>query len=79
MESDLFDVVKKSKGKLEESDCQIIIYDILKGLKYIHSADVMHRDIKSKNILFNSNFDVQICDLGMVRPIMDHSKRGILS
>lgn len=79
MESDLHELMKRNRGILEESDYQLILYDILKGLKFIHSADVLHRDIKTKNILINSNFDVQICDFGMVRPIMNHSKLGILS
>ena len=42
-------------------------YQILRGLKYLHSANVMHRDLKPKNLLVNSNCDLKICDLGLAR------------
>ena len=40
---------------------------ILRGLKYIHSANVLHRDLKPSNILLNSNCDLKICDFGLAR------------
>lgn len=41
-------------------------YQILRGLKYIHSANVLHRDLKPSNILVNpkSDCDLKICDFG---------------
>jgi serine/threonine protein kinase len=47
--------------------CQFFIYQILRGLKYIHSANVIHRDLKPRNILVNSNCDLKICDFGLAR------------
>nr|CDJ91932.1 Serine threonine protein kinase-related domain containing protein [Haemonchus contortus] len=49
---------------------------ILRGLKYIHSANVIHRDLKPSNILLNSNCDLKICDFGLARitdPRKDHT------
>jgi len=40
---------------------------ILRGLKYIHSANVLHRDLKSSNLLLNANCDLKICDFGLSR------------
>ena len=37
------------------------------GLKYIHSADVLHRDLKPGNLLLNANCDLKICDFGLAR------------
>ena len=41
---------------------------MLRGLKYIHSAKVFHRDLKPKNILANSDCKLKICDFGLARP-----------
>merc|ERR1712096_395117 len=47
----------------------------LRGLKYIHSADVIHRDLKPRNLLVNSNCDLKICDFGLARAIVNESKK----
>jgi serine/threonine protein kinase len=46
---------------------QYFLYQMLRGLKYIHSANVLHRDLKPANILINANCDLKICDFGMAR------------
>lgn len=43
------------------------MYQTLRGLLYLHSANVMHRDLKPSNILVNKNCDLKICDLGLAR------------
>nr|VZH95584.1 unnamed protein product [Spirometra erinaceieuropaei] len=40
---------------------------MLRGLKYIHSANVLHRDLKPSNILLNRMCDLRICDFGLAR------------
>ena len=39
----------------------------MKALKYFHSADVMHRDVKPSNILIDANCTIKLCDLGLGR------------
>lgn len=41
---------------------------MLRGLKYLHSANVLHRDLKPGNLLVNANTcDLKICDFGLAR------------
>lgn len=46
----------------------------MRGLKYIHSGKVVHRDLKPRNLLVNSNCDLKICDFGLARAILPNLK-----
>ncbi|CAK9068384.1 Mitogen-activated protein kinase 13 (AtMPK13) (MAP kinase 13), partial [Durusdinium trenchii] len=56
-----------SKMKLSESHCQAFVCQILRGLKYLHSAGVAHRDLKPSNILVNKDCALRIADFGLAR------------
>nr|KJB20602.1 hypothetical protein B456_003G155700 [Gossypium raimondii] len=43
------------------------LYQLLRGLKYVHSANVLHRDLKPSNLLLNANCDLKIGDFGLAR------------
>ena len=54
---------------MDEEHVKIIIYNLLCSLNFIHSAQIMHRDLKSANVLINSDCNVKICDFGLARTI----------
>lgn len=66
MESDLFNIIK-SKQILYDEHIRWFMYQILKGMKFLHSAKVFHRDLKPSNILINANCKIKICDYGLAR------------
>lgn len=72
METDLHKIIY-SKNELTDEHIQYFVYQILKGLKYIHSAKVIHRDLKPSNLLLNGNCDLKICDFGLARGISTDS------
>ncbi|CCH58459.1 hypothetical protein TBLA_0A06670 [Henningerozyma blattae CBS 6284] len=54
---------------LGEFHIKFFFYQIVCGLKYIHSADVIHRDLKPGNILCTLNGCLKICDFGLARGV----------
>ena len=60
-----------SSQRLTDQHLQYFVYQLLRGLKFIHSASVLHRDLKPSNLLVNSNCDLAICDFGLARGVSD--------
>ena len=56
-----------SKQKLTDDHFQYFMYQLLRGVLFLHSANIMHRDLKPSNILVNMNCDLKICDFGLAR------------
>ncbi|XP_055328292.1 mitogen-activated protein kinase 14-like isoform X2 [Paramacrobiotus metropolitanus] len=69
MGADLSSIVKTQI--LSDSHVQFLIYQILRGLKYIHSAGVIHRDLKPGNIAVNEDCELRILDFGLARQAQD--------
>ena len=70
METDLQHIISSTQT-LSDSHIKYFVYQILRGLKYVHSANVLHRDLKPSNILVNSNCELVICDFGLARGVED--------
>ena len=52
-----------------EDHVKTILYNLLCALKYLHSANIVHRDIKPGNILMGADCTIKLCDLGMARTL----------
>ncbi|KAG6430179.1 hypothetical protein SASPL_108241 [Salvia splendens] len=66
MDTDLHQIIH-SNQTLTDDHCRYFLYQILRGLKYVHSANVLHRDLKPSNLLLNANCDLKIGDFGLAR------------
>jgi len=67
-ECDLDRIIGSSQ-KLTDGHFQYFVYQMLRGLKWVHSANVIHRDLKPANLLVKSNCDMAICDFGLARGV----------
>ncbi|XP_040578855.1 mitogen-activated protein kinase 1 [Lepeophtheirus salmonis] len=78
METDLYKLLRTQR--LSNDHICYFLYQILRGLKYIHSANVLHRDLKPSNLLLNTTCDLKICDFGLARVAdPDHDHTGFLT
>ncbi|TDH69336.1 hypothetical protein CCR75_001385 [Bremia lactucae] len=66
METDLHQVIY-SMQRMSDDHVKYFLYQMLCALHHIHSAGVLHRDMKPSNILLNANCDLKVCDFGLAR------------
>jgi len=67
METDLHAAIRANI--LQEIHKQYILWQSLKALKYMHSAELLHRDMKPSNLLLNSDCLMKVADFGLARSL----------
>ena len=65
MGADLNNIVRTQR--LSDDHVQFLVYQILRGLKYLHSANIIHRDLKPSNLAVNEDCELKILDFGLAR------------
>jgi aurora kinase len=67
----VWDILKG--GRICEKDAARFVSDISKGLEYLHSKSILHRDIKPQNILISQEGKAMIADFGI--SVVNHASR----
>ncbi|KAH8383060.1 hypothetical protein KR009_006613 [Drosophila setifemur] len=71
-------ILSHSRGRLSERVTKFLITQILVALKYLHSQNIVHCDLKPENVLLSSDAEfpqVKLCDFGYARIIGEKSFR----
>ena len=73
MDSDLCHIIA-SKHPITVDLIRSFMHQLLQGLKALHDAEVLHRDLKPGNLLWKQNGTLKICDFGLARGISEQQE-----
>src|SRR3989338_2416377 len=64
--------LKDAKRNFEEKHIAYVAKNILEALNYLHSHHMIHRDLKSENIMLTNKGDVKLIDFGLSEFVLEH-------
>eukprot|EP00959_Pyramimonas_sp_CCMP1952_P433559 9079085-Pyramimonas_sp.AAC.1 len=67
MEHDLKGLCEAMRQPFTQAEVKTLMMQLLEGVAYLHDNWVLHRDLKTSNILYNNKGDLKICDFGLAR------------
>ncbi|KAG5222397.1 cyclin-dependent kinase [Salix suchowensis] len=67
MEHDLKGLMESMRQPFSQSEVKCLMLQLLEGVKYLHDNWVLHRDLKTSNLLLNNRGELKICDFGLAR------------
>ncbi|XP_071702654.1 probable serine/threonine-protein kinase SIS8 isoform X2 [Rutidosis leptorrhynchoides] len=65
----LYKLLHRPRVQLDEKRRMRMALDVAKGMNYLHTSNpvIVHRDLKTPNLLVDKNWVVKVCDFGMSR------------
>ncbi|OHT13899.1 TKL family protein kinase [Tritrichomonas foetus] len=74
----LYDFLYEHPNNLTATHKTLIALDIARGLEFLHGRGVIHRDLKSLNILLDGRKRAKICDFGLIRMKTNDPMTGLV-
>ncbi|KAG1696979.1 Protein furry -like [Nymphon striatum] len=69
--------VERLKRNLLESEARHFMVQIIQGMLYLHSHNILHRDLTLANILFTENLDIKIADFGLATELKNSEEKHL--
>ena len=67
VERDLKQYLEECGNFMHMRNVQLLLFQLLRGLKYCHSRKILHRDLKPQNLLIGRRGDLKLADFGLAR------------
>jgi len=67
--------IQKDKGDISWAARVKMANDVASAISFLHSRKMIHRDIKSENLLIQDNWNVKLCDFGLSRSVSEPKKK----
>ena len=68
---ELYSVIQR--GRMENNQAQLLGAEVLLGLEFTHSQNVVYRDMKPENVLLDKDGHVKIVDFGLSKKVVDRT------
>ncbi|NWV04190.1 CDKL2 protein, partial [Ptilonorhynchus violaceus] len=65
----VLDDLEASPSGLDYDRVRKYLFQIMRGIAFCHSHNIIHRDVKPENILVSQSGVVKLCDFGFARPL----------
>ncbi|XP_036928785.1 cyclin-dependent kinase 14 isoform X4 [Acanthopagrus latus] len=65
--TDLCQYMDKHPGGLHPDNVKLFLFQLLRGLSYIHQRYILHRDLKPQNLLISDTGELKLADFGLAR------------
>ena len=69
VEKNLLEVLEKSPEGLNPKLIRSLTFQMCKAVHYLHTKNIIHRDVKPENLLIDENMQLKLCDFGFARKI----------
>jgi len=67
--------IDKEKGEISWAARIKMANDVASAISFLHSKNIIHRDIKSENLLLSEGWEVKLCDFGLARSVNEPKKK----
>jgi len=66
-EHELRDLMENTRYNFKISEIKSLMKQLLQAIEYLHSRSILHRDLKTSNILYSNKGILKVCDFGLAR------------
>lgn len=74
VEHELKNIIEYMNCKFDLAEVKSLMRQLLKAMEYLHVKNIMHRDLKTSNILYSNKGCLKVCDFGLARRHMGLSR-----